>query len=158
MKRTLTLLTFLLLLASCHSFKHPELVGIDNGRVETITAGGAILDFDIHYFNPNKSKLQLKHAEGDAWMDDKKLGHFVVDTLIHIPANSDFALPIRLTVDMNFILKNAMAGFTNKEVSVRIEGIARVGKSGIFIHYPIHYEGKQNVSELLKLANNKGSR
>lgn len=136
-------------LISCKSFKDPEFTRIDNVRVGEIGLKGSVLKLDLHYFNPNKSKLQLKYAEGDAWLDETKLGHFIMDTLIHIQPNSDFVLPVSLNVDMNYILQNALSTFSKKEVLVKIEGKARVGKSGIFIHYPISYLGKQNLSELL---------
>jgi len=119
-------------------------------RVGEIGLTGSTLELDLHYFNPNKSKLQLKYAEGDAWLDETKLGHFIVDTLIHIPANADFFLPVNLKVDMTYILRNAISAFINKEIMVKIDGTAKVGKSGLFIHYPIHYQGKQNLSELFK--------
>lgn len=151
--RVFTLLLTMLLIESCNSFKEPEFIGLDNIRMGAAGVKSSSVNFDIHYFNPNKSKLQLKHAEGDAWLESTKLGHFIIDTLIRIPENSDFFLPVKLDVDMTYILKNALIGYLNKEVSVRIEGMAKVGKSGIFIHYPIHYEGKQNLSELIKLAN-----
>jgi len=148
-------LTFLFLISafsllSCKSFKEPEFTGIENVRVSEIGLTGSTLNLDLHYFNHNKSKLQLKYAEGDAWLDDSKLGHFVVDTLIHVPANSDFFLPVTLRIDMAYILKNAISAYVNKAVTVKIEGKVKVGKGGLFINYPIHYQGKQNLSELLK--------
>ncbi|MES1218087.1 MAG: LEA type 2 family protein [Bacteroidota bacterium] len=144
-------LIILLLFSSCKSFKEPEFTGIENVRVGEIGLDGSLLNLDLHYFNHNKSRLQLKYAEGDAWLDETKLGHFTVDTLIHIPANADFFLPVTLKVDMAYILKNALSAFINKEVTVKIDGNAKVGKGGIFIHYPIRYEGKQNLAELMKI-------
>lgn len=136
---------------SCKSFKEPDFTGIENVRVAEIGATGSTLKLDLHYFNPNNSKLQLRHAEGDAWLEQTKLGHFIIDTLIHIPAKADFILPVVLKVDMTYIIQNALSAFLSKEVLVKIEGNAKVGKGGIFIHYPIRYSGKQNISELMKL-------
>jgi hypothetical protein len=37
----------------------------------------------------------------------------------------------------------------SKEVMLRVEGKAKVGKGAIFINYPIRYEGKQRVDSLM---------
>lgn len=108
------------------------------------------LTLDLYYFNPNRSRLKLKSAEGDAWIENNYLGHFAIDSLIHIPANGYFILPVKLQVDMSKILKNSFLTLLSKEIVVKIEGTARVGKGFIFINYPIRYEGKQNLGELLK--------
>ncbi|MBK5271874.1 MAG: hypothetical protein JJE22_12755 [Bacteroidia bacterium] len=139
------------LLVSCKSFKEPEFTGIENVRLGEIGLDGSTLKLDLHYFNHNKSKLQMKYAEGDAWMGENRLGHFIVDTLIHVPANADFFLPVTLKVDMAFVFRNALSAFINNEVLIKIEGKAKIGRGGLFIQYPIHYQGKQNISKLLKL-------
>ena len=105
---------------------------------------------DCHYFNPNRSRLKLKSAQGDAWIENNYLGHFTIDSLIHIPANGDFRLPVKLQVDMNKFFKNYLLTFLAKEVTIKVAGRARVGKGFIFINYPIRYEGKQNLEELFK--------
>jgi len=137
-------------LCSCGTIQEPDLRGIENLRISRLGAKESNLTLDLHYFNPNKTRLKLKKAEGDAWMDDNFLGHFIVDTLVFIPANNDFRLPVKLNVDMSHLLKNSLTAFLNKEVLIRIEGNARLGKSFLFINYPIHYEGQQDLGELLK--------
>lgn len=55
-----------------------------------------------------------------------------------------------LDVDMKNAMKNAATLLFKPVVSFKIEGKARIGKSGIFINYPIRYEGKQDLSKLLQ--------
>ena len=105
---------------------------------------------DLYYYNPNRSKLKLKRAEGEAWVDSSYLGHFTVDSLVTISPLSEFRIPVNLKVDMSRIMLNSMSILSNKEVLIRIKGTARVGKSGIFVNYPMEYEGKQNIGELLR--------
>lgn len=145
-----TVYALLLLLYSCGHLKEPDFKGIENVKLEHIEAGGPTLHMDIYYYNPNKSRLSLKGAEGDAWLNGNILGHFIMDTLINISGYSDFIIPIKLQVDMSKLLQNSMAILLNPEVLVKIDGIAKIGKSGIYIRYPIRYEGKQNVKGLLK--------
>lgn len=141
---------FSLGLVSCGSLKEPEFKGIENVRIKKFGLNESTLSLNLHYFNPNKSRIKLKKAEGDAWIDGKFLGHFIIDTLVLIPANGDFQLPVKLKMDMSSLLKNSLAALFNKEVLVKIDGKAKVGKAGLFISYPIRYEGKQNFGDMLK--------
>ena len=136
--------------ASCGPVKEPELKGIENIRVGRVGLKESSLRLDLNYFNPNKYRLKLKKAEGDAWLDDHPLGHFTIDTLIHISPHAEFRLPVRLKLDMSFLLQNASAALSGKEVIIKVNGVARIGKGFVFINYPIHYEGKQNPAELVK--------
>ncbi len=130
--------------------KKPSFKGIENVRVSKFGMNESTLTLDLHSFNPNKSRLKLKNAEGDAWIENNFLGHFNIDTLINIPAEGDFRLPVKLKVDMSKILKNSVTAFFANEVTIKVEGNARVGKGFVFINYPIHYEGKQNLEKLMK--------
>lgn len=143
-------LALLFLLCSCKQVKEPDFKGIENVRLVPIGTGGPTLQMDMYYYNPNKSRLSVKEAEGDAWMNGNMLGHFIMDTLINIPAYADFILPVKLQVDMSKLLQNSMTILLNPEVLIKIDGKAKIGKSGIYIRYPIRYEGKQNVAGLLK--------
>ena len=139
-----------LFLLSCGSVKEPDFKAIENVRVSKLGFNQSSLSLDLSYFNPNKFRIKLKNAEGDAWIDNNFLGHFTVDTLIHIPANGDFKLPVKLQIDMSKFFKNYLLTFLAKEVTIKVAGRARVGKGFIFINYPIRYEGKQNLEELFK--------
>ena len=138
----------LLLLSSCKDFKEPELRGIDNVRMGKLSLKGSTIEMDIKYYNPNSFKAQLKEAEGDAWMDSSYLGHFTVDTLVHVPASSEFLVPVNLTVDMKHILQHSISGFVNNEVFIKINGTAKAGRHGIYKNIPLRYEGKQDLKKL----------
>lgn len=151
--RFFSLFTFLVLgsfLYSCGSMKEPELMDIENVRVNRLGLNESSLTLTLYYFNPNNNRLKLKKAEGDAWLDGNPLGHFTVDTLIHIPAASGFRLPVQLKMDMSHFVENISVAFLDKEVTLKVDGVVRIGKGIIFVNYPIHYEGKQKLGELLK--------
>ncbi len=145
---SLLLLTFII--GSCGSLKEPDFIGIENVKTTGISLSQTSLFMDLHYFNPNKSKLKLKKADGDAWIDGNLLGRFMLDTLIIIPANADFRLPVKLELNMKNVLKNSMSAFLKKEVLLKIVGTAKVGKAGFYVNYPVRYEGKQNLNGLLQ--------
>jgi len=138
------------LIFSCSSLKEPEFRNIQNIRFSKIGIKESTMTLDLYYYNPNRAKLKLKRAEGEAWVDSSYLGHFTVDSMVTISPLSEFRIPVNLKVDMSRIMLNSMNILGNKEVLVRIKGNARVGKSGIFVNYPMEYEGKQNIGELLR--------
>ena len=146
------LLAFLIVggLSSCGSIKDPEFQRIENIRLGKLGFAESTLNLDIVYSNPNNTRLKLKSAEGEAWLDNNFLGHFTVDSLINIPANNLFRLPVKLQVDMSKILQSSILAFLNPEVMIKVNGKAKLGKGFVYIDYPIKYEGKQNLRELLK--------
>lgn len=147
---TLLIGTMSFLMASCASVKEPELKGIESIKMDKLDLSRPSVSMDLVYFNPNKYKIKLKRAEGDAWLNGRPLGHFTVDSLIHIAALSDFQLPVNLQVDKDNLSKNASLLLLGQEVTLKVDAIAKVGKGPVFINYPIHYEGKQNLKELWK--------
>jgi LEA14-like dessication related protein len=108
------------------------------------------LSVELFYFNPNNYRLKIKRAEGNAWINGQPLGHFTVDSMVHISALTDFRLPVNLQVDKNHLTENVSTLVLAQEVTLKIEAMAKIGKGLVFINYPIHYEGKQNLREILK--------
>jgi len=138
------------LLAACGSVKEPEFREIENLRLARLGFNESTLAFDLHYFNPNKFRVKLKEAEGDIWFDENLLGHFTIDSLVPIPALADFRLPVELKAAMGQLMKNSLAAVFNKEVQVKIQGRAKLGKGLVYISYPIRYEGRQKLGDLLR--------
>lgn len=145
------LLLFLtLFLFSCGTLREPDFKGVENIRVARLGKGESTLAMDVRYYNPNKSRVKLKDAGGSVWLDGNFLGNFKMDSMVHIPALAEFTLPITLDVDMKKLFRNSITTFLNKEVIVKLEGKAKLGKGFVFINYPIRYEGKQDMEKLLR--------
>ena len=139
-----------LLLASCVSLKEPEFRRIENARMGDFSFSEVTAHFDLGFHNPNKARLKFKNAAGKVWVDGVQLGDFSIDTLVKIDGYSDFILPVALKLKVDKTVTGSLSALMTKEVNVKIEGEARVGKGMIFINHPISYEGKQRLSELLK--------
>ena len=148
--RYIVLVVAVILQTSCDSYREPEFRSVDNLQVNRVEQQESTLSMNVLYFNPNKARLKLKKASGQAWLNNTYLGRFSMDTLVLIPAKGEFTLPVTLQVDMSKLLQNSLAAFLNREVTLRIEGKAKVGKGIIYINYPIQYEGKQDLKKLLK--------
>ncbi len=143
------LLFLTIFLFSCGNLEKPDFRGIENLKVTRLGLKESTLGFDLRCYNPNKSRLKLKRAAGKAWIDGNYLGEFRIDSSLTIPAKGDFQLPVRLQVDMKETFKNPLKTLFADGVVLKIDGNARVGKSGIFINYPFRYEGKQDWGKLL---------
>lgn len=145
----LFVLVAIVVLPSCQSFQAPEFKNVDNIRLGKMGKKSSSILADVWYYNPNRTRLKLKSAKGEAWMDEVYLGRFEVDSAVNIPAQGNFRLPVILDADMNKLLQHSLTAVLSKEVRIRIKGSARVGKSPFFINYPIEYEGKQRLDQLM---------
>jgi LEA14-like dessication related protein len=130
----------------CNKPKAPEYKAMENFKIEQWGFRESKVRMDIVYFNPNNFGVQFKKADCDIYIDKNYLGHFILDSLIHIPRKNDFRIPVVMNVDMKHIMKNAVNTLFNKEVLVTVKGTARVGKGGIFFRFPVSYEGKHQLS------------
>lgn len=150
MKRSFFVVLIIITLVSCGKMKDPVFKGIENVKMNELAIGGSSVTLNIRYLNPNNFKGKLKQAEGDAWIDSTYLGHFTVDTTLQIPANSEFLVPVKLTIDMKQLLQHSLTAFLNEEVMLKITGKAKAGKSGFYRNFSLNYQGLQNMREIFK--------
>ncbi|PZR26852.1 MAG: hypothetical protein DI535_12675 [Citrobacter freundii] len=136
-------------LVSCRPLKDPVFDGIESMSVGEVGLDSSVVTLNLKYYNPNSSGAKLTDATGSAWMENNFLGTFRVDSTVRIPARDSFSVPVRLSVDMKKLMKNSITLLLKKQVTIRIEGEARAGRSGIYRRFPVKYEGKQDVSELI---------
>ena len=150
MKSLLFVLVTIVLFGACGKMKDPVFKGIENVKVNEVGRVESTVTLDIRYLNPNNFNGLLKEAEGDAWIDSTYLGHFTVDTSVHIPANSEFLIPVKMAVDMTKMLRHSFAALLNEKVLLRISGQAKAGKSGFYKNFSLDYQGMQNLRELFR--------
>jgi LEA14-like dessication related protein len=141
----LTSLFCFLLFSSCKDVKDPELRGFDSISIKEPGLKKSVIQVNVRYFNPNRFNARLKEAHGEAWVENIYLGTFKVDSLIKIPANSEFIVPVDLTIETYKIL----GALVNEEVLIKITGSARAGKGGFYKTFSLNYEGKQNIRKYL---------
>lgn len=101
---------------------------------------------DFVFFNPNGFPVDLKKVDCDVYLDSNYVGKFLLDTTMHISQTSEFTLPASLDVDMKNVLKNSLNLLMNNEVVIGAKGTTRVGRGGIYLTVPFHYEGKQKLN------------
>jgi LEA14-like dessication related protein len=154
MKRIIILPLLLVLaitaMVRCGQPKDLQYLSFENMQLKKAGLSESIVTADVKYFNPNHFKLQLKEADFDVFINDKFVGHSRLDTLIHIPANDSFYIPVSVKLNLGDLFKNALQVFTHPDVKVKFEGKAKIGKAGIYKTFPVSYEGTERVDVLLK--------
>jgi LEA14-like dessication related protein len=140
-------------LASCSTsnVKEPEYREIRDIRLIELGVLQSTAGIDLVYYNPNNFGVQLSEARGDVYVDNAYLGRFGLEEKVQVGKRSEFVIPAVLKLDMIGALKNQRELLKKKEVMVKIEGLARVKRSGMSVDVPIHYENKQNIEKLRSL-------
>jgi hypothetical protein len=85
------------------------------------------------------------------YIDNIYLGRFGLGEKVQVKKRSEFIVPAIIKLDMIGAVKNQRDLLKKKEVLVRIEGMARVKKSGLSRDVPIKFESMQNIERFRTL-------
>jgi len=140
------LLIPILLFGACSKPEMPQFVGIGNFNIESLGGNQSVVSADVTYYNQNKFDLKLRKADLDIYLADKYVGKTVLDTLIEIPKLDTFNVPVKITVDVKSLVSNAISALLFNQIKIKIQGTAKVGRSGFLMNLPVLYEGNQKVS------------
>lgn len=148
-----TLLIGLIVLSSCGSsnVKEPEYRDIREVRLIELGLLQSTAGIDLIYYNPNNFGVQVAEARGDVYIDNIYLGRFGLGEKVQVKKRSEFIVPAIIKLDMIGAVKNQRDLLKKKEVLVRIEGMARVKKSGLSRDVPIKFESMQNIERFRSL-------
>ena len=156
MKFTLTLLSaFVLIFSACKSsgdIREPEFRDIGDVRLMETGVLKTTVGANMIYYNPNNFGIKLSAARGDVYVDNAYLGRFGLEDQVQVGKRSEFTVPALIKLDMIGAIKNQRELLKKKEVLVRIDGVARVGKAGFSREVPIKYEAMQNIEKLRSLV------
>ena len=139
-----------LMFAGCAKPKGFKFLGFQNPKVNSWGLKESVVGFEVRLFNPNNYQLQIKNASVDVFLNGELLGHSDLDSLIKVPKNDSFAIPLQMTVQTSRAVGGLISRANDTAFVVKLEGNARVGKGGLFFNYPIKYEGKPKIAELIK--------
>ena len=147
----IVLIGSLLMAASCRKAEAPEYYGFQDIRVGKVEGNKTTLSTTLKFYNPNPYSLQLKRAEVDVKLNSIPSGHSLLDSTIFIPGKDTFYVPVSMQVDLSSILSNALSLLLNKDkqVNVTLDGRVKLKRGIVSFSRPFHYEGKQDLNELL---------
>ena len=142
-------LGIVLFLSSCKSsdVQEPEYRDIRNIRLVDVGVLQSTAGIDLIYYNPNNFGVTLSEARGDVYIDNEYLGRFSLEDKVQVGKRSEFVVPALIKLDMIGAFKNHRDIYKKKEALIRIDGIARVKKSGFSKDVPIKYESVQNLEK-----------
>ena len=80
-------------------------------------------------------------------MNNELLGHSLLDSVINIPKRDTFFIPLEVTVQTLGTASRMVQSLADTSVMLKVTGTARLGKSGVYMNYPINYEGKQSMPQ-----------
>lgn len=146
-----TLSVAMLLLASCKAYKdvqEPEFRDVQNIRLVDIGLLQSKAGADLIYYNPNNFNVTLSSARGDLYIDDKYVGRFELADKVSVKKRREFTIPAILKLDNISAIKNQNDIYKRKEVKIRIEGTARLTKTGFSKEIPIKYEKMESIDKL----------
>ncbi len=146
-----TLSIAVLTLASCKAYKdvqEPEFRDVENVRLIDVGLLESKAGADLIYYNPNSFTVTLSSARGDVYVDDKYMGRFELEDKVSVKKRAEFTIPAILKIDNIGALKNQNEIYKKKEVMIRIDGVARLTKSGFSKEIPIKYEKLESVDKL----------
>jgi LEA14-like dessication related protein len=136
----------LLVLSSCSKPKGFEYKGLNHVTIKNVGFEYVDVSLNLVCYNPNNFRLDLKQVDCEVYIDNRFLGKYTLDTLLHIPKKQNFELPSQMRVSMGGVFKNAFSVFMNKEVLIKVKGKTKIGKGFIFLDVPFTYETRQAIS------------
>jgi LEA14-like dessication related protein len=145
------ILSFIVFFSSCRSARdvsEPEFRDISDVRLINVGLLQTTAGADMVYYNPNNFGIQLASARGDVYIDNAYFGHFELGEKVQVKKHAEFILPVIFKLDNISAVKNQGDLYKKKEALVRIEGYARVKRSGFSKDIPIKYERVQNIDRL----------
>lgn len=132
-----------LLTISCGKPQSLQYRDVLHFNVESFGLASSVISADVKFYNPNNFRMKLKKAEMDISVNGKYVGKSILDTLMNIPKNDSFFIPVKLNVDMKTLISNSLGSLFSNEVDLKMEGRARLGKGIFFFNFPFSYQGKQ---------------
>ena len=136
-----------LLAASCAKPTGFNYLGVRNFKVMKFGLQESTVGADAEFYNPNKYPVTMKGGSVDVYVNNNFFGKTSLDSTIQVPKKDTFLLPVVLKVDMTAsamqLLQTMATG--SDSVKIKLDGSAKIGRSGIYINYPIRYEGMQKI-------------
>jgi LEA14-like dessication related protein len=146
--RKLSLVVLLPLVAvACAKPTGFNYLGVKNFKVMQFGLKKSTVGADAEFYNPNKYPVTMKGGSVDVYVNNNFFGKTTLDSTIQVPKKDTFLLPIVLNVDMSATAMGLIQTLASgaDSVFIKLDGSAKIGRSGIFINYPIRYQGMQKI-------------
>jgi len=136
------------IVSGCKEVKDPEFRKVDEFGLKNLSLMDATVGFNVTYFNPNDFGVTVKEAEADIYIDSTYMGKFVQDTAIEVRRQSDFTIPFSGTIPLRKAMELNLESLPQRDILLKADGNVKVGKAGIYVSRPIHYQGLHRLDEI----------
>jgi LEA14-like dessication related protein len=150
MKPLLLVLSLCLLIISCKDARQPIFENVENVKVGKPGLVETSLSADIRFNNTNSFGMRVKKIDCKLYVDSNFIGHFTNTQPVSIRAGKSFVLPLSGQAQTLLLMEQTRKGFIGQESIIRVEGKARVGRSGFYKTIPFVYMDTLVLSSLLK--------
>ncbi len=135
-----------LILASCTSITEPTLVDVKNVKVLDMNKDKVDITADMIFNNPNAFALDLAKANIVASIDSVEVSTITQEYDAIMPANEDFPMPVRITMDLKKLyqqdglmaISKGLKIMSQRRLDVHFKGSIKVGKGGVKVSAPIN--------------------
>lgn len=149
MKRTiLALLLALAIIPSCTKPKDLEFIDVQDFRIVKFGLSESVVGLNVRFYNPNKQRVKLKDVSTKVYANSTYLGDTFMDSTITVPRRDTFSIPLFMNVKTGSTISRIMQSVVDSTVNIKVDGSVKMGKAGVFVNYPIHYEHAQKLSDL----------
>ena len=133
---------------SCTDVKDPEFRRVEKFGVRNLNFQNATIGFQVTYYNPNNFGVTVKEAEADVYLDSVYLGKFIQSDAVNVQKAADFSIPFSGKISLKTALNMNLESLAKKDVLLKADGSAKIGKAGIYVTKPIRYQGMHRLDEI----------
>jgi len=128
------------MLAGCSPSQNIQFLGYRSIGILGTNLDSAMIRMKMICYNPNHIGVTVRDGWMDIYAGKTLLGRLIQDASVHIPARDTFNFPMRIKVSLSTLMQYSSHIRLNDSVLFRGSGECRIGKSGFFIHRPIHMQ------------------
>ena len=146
-KSTPLVLISLLALASCQQPQGLKFNGFQDFEVKPLSFTNSRVSFGIQVFNPNNFEVRVNHVEADIKLAGSRLGNYQMDSLLTLPANQSFVMPVQLVVKNGSLISNILSVMAGDSLPYTLAGKVRAGRKIAMAEIPFSYSGHLSQSD-----------
>jgi LEA14-like dessication related protein len=150
MRTSLLILALSTLIISCKDAQKPVFENVENVKLGKMGLAETTLSADIRFNNLNTFGMRVKKIDCDLYVDSSFMGHFSSTAPVKIRPKQSFLLPLSGQAQTLRLMEQSRKGMAGQRSLIRVEGKARVGRSGFYKTIPFVYDDTLVLSELLK--------
>lgn len=137
-----SLLLLVLLMPSCKKPQDVEWLGFRHFQFLPKSFTESQLSFEMGVKNPNPYAIKVKNIQADLLIGGSPVTKYQLDSLVEIPSNQPYYLPVTVQLSNSFLLSQALALLTGDSLNYQVSGRIRAGRGGATLSFPFDQKGK----------------